>query len=115
MAGVDEPRDSTIADIRDLDRLTAAIGAFGPDIILHLSAQSIVLDSYADPVNTYSSNVMGTANVLEAVRRLGSRLVVVNVTTDKVYQIRAGPGVIARLIGSDGVTRTPTARPARNW
>ena len=104
MAGVDERLDSTIADIRDLDRLTAAIGAFGPDIILHMAAQSVVLDSYADPVNTYSSNVMGTVHVLEAVRRLGSRLAVVNVTTDKVYENRGWPWgyrEIDRLGGRD--------------
>lgn len=79
---------STVADIRDLDTLSAAIRDFEPQVILHLAAQSVVLESYRDPVETYTSNVIGTLNVLEAVRRTGRRVAIVNVTTDKVYENR---------------------------
>lgn len=76
---------STLADIRDLPRLTEAVTDFAPDIVIHMAAQSVVLDSYSEPVETYSTNVMGTVNVFEAVRRAGKRLAIVNVTTDKCY------------------------------
>ena len=76
---------SIIGDIRDGDKLKAAMTEFKPDIVLHLAAQPIVRTSYKDPVGTYESNVMGTVNVLEAVRACPSVRSFVNVTTDKVY------------------------------
>jgi CDP-glucose 4,6-dehydratase len=79
---------SVIADIRDVPRLSAAIAECRPDVVIHLAAQSVVRRSYADPVETYSSNVMGTVHVLEAVRRLGRACAVVNVTSDKCYANR---------------------------
>lgn len=88
LARVGDLVQSTIADVRDLDRLARSIGDFGPDCVIHMAAQSVVLDSYADPVGTYSVNVMGTVNVLEAVRRLARSVVVINVTTDKCYRNR---------------------------
>ncbi len=77
---------STIADIRDLDALSKAIGAFQPEIVFHLAAQSLVRPSYDDPVGTYATNVMGTLHLLEAVRRAGGVRAVVNVTSDKCYE-----------------------------
>jgi CDP-glucose 4,6-dehydratase len=74
-----------IGDLRDLARLTALIASFRPDVILHLAARTVVLDAYADPVETFSTNVMGTVNVLEAVRAIGRPVAVVAVATDKVY------------------------------
>jgi CDP-glucose 4,6-dehydratase len=85
-AGVGEGLDCTTGDIRDQAALAAAMVGFAPDIVLHLAAQSVVLSSYQDPIETYSTNVVGTASVLNAVRSLTSRCAVVNVTTDKVYQ-----------------------------
>jgi CDP-glucose 4,6-dehydratase len=85
-AGVGAELDSITGDIRDHGPLAAAITGFAPDIILHLAAQSVVLSSYEDPIETYSTNVVGTASVLNAVRKLAGRCAVVNVTTDKVYQ-----------------------------
>lgn len=76
---------STIADIRDADGIAAAMAAARPEIVFHLAAQSLVRRSYADPVETYATNVMGTVNVLEAVRRTPSVRAVVVVTTDKCY------------------------------
>jgi CDP-glucose 4,6-dehydratase len=85
-AGVDRIVRSTIADIRDLPELRRAIDRAKPEIVLHLAAQSLVLRSYEDPVETYSTNVLGTVHVLEAVRRTDRPCTVVNVTTDKVYE-----------------------------
>ncbi len=76
---------SIIGDIRDGEKLKTAMIEAKPDIILHLAAQPIVRTSYKDPVGTYESNVMGTVNVLEAVRACASVKSFVNVTTDKVY------------------------------
>lgn len=75
-------------DVRDLAHLKEVIERFKPEIIIHMAAQPIVRVSYTDPVFTYETNVMGTVNVLEAVRNSGSVKSVVNVTTDKVYKNR---------------------------
>jgi CDP-glucose 4,6-dehydratase len=85
-AEVDRVVSSTIADVRDLPRLTAAIESARPEVVLHMAAQSLVLRSYEDPVETYSTNVLGTVHVLEALRRADAPCVVINVTTDKVYE-----------------------------
>ena len=79
---------SIIGDIRDLPRLSAAIAEFEPEVVLHLAAQSVVRTGYENPVDTYASNVMGTVHVLEAVRTLKRKCVVVNVTSDKCYENR---------------------------
>ena len=77
---------SIIADIRDLDTLKKAMLEAKPEIVIHMAAQPIVRESYKDPVFTYETNVMGTVNILEAVRSCSSVKSVVNVTTDKVYR-----------------------------
>ena len=77
---------SVIDDIRDLEKLKAAFAEAQPEIVLHLAAQPIVRESYKNPVYTYETNVMGTVNVLEAVRQCGSVKSFLNVTTDKVYR-----------------------------
>ena len=76
---------SIIGDIRDGEKLKKVMIEAMPDIVLHLAAQPIVRTSYRDPVGTYETNVMGTVNVLEAVRACSSVKSFVNVTTDKVY------------------------------
>ncbi|MBQ7437825.1 MAG: CDP-glucose 4,6-dehydratase [Oscillospiraceae bacterium] len=73
-------------DVRDLDHLLSAFNEYKPEIVIHMAAQPIVRDSYQDPVGTYSTNVMGTVNVLEAVRHTPSVKSFLNVTTDKVYE-----------------------------
>ena len=83
-ATLDDSIDSTLADIRDAAAVDAAIGAFRPEIVFHLAAQPLVRRSYADPLGTYATNVMGTAHVLDAASRHGVRAVVV-VTSDKCY------------------------------
>ena len=74
------------ADVRDLETLCTVFQSFRPEIVFHLAAQPIVRDSFKDPVNTYSINVMGTVNVCEAVRLTSSVRSFLNITTDKVYR-----------------------------
>jgi CDP-glucose 4,6-dehydratase len=78
--------DSIFGDVRRPDELSAALSGFDPDIVLHLAAQSLVQRSYRQPVATYQTNVMGTINLLEAVRDTPAVRTVVIVTTDKCYE-----------------------------
>lgn len=80
--------DSVIADIRDLERLREAMRASNPEVVFHLAAQPLVRRSYVNPVETYSTNVMGTVNLLEAVRSCDAVRSVVIVTSDKCYENR---------------------------
>ncbi|WP_341899322.1 CDP-glucose 4,6-dehydratase [Ferrovibrio terrae] len=75
----------TIADLRDAAAVEKALTAARPEIVLHLAAQALVPASYRDPFGTWTSNLMGTINLLEAMRRHGAPLTAVLVTTDKVY------------------------------
>ena len=86
LTGIEQDIRSVEGDIADLDRLKAAFDAASPEIVFHLAAQPIVRRSYEEPVLTYQTNVMGTVNLLECVRRADSVRSVVNVTTDKVYK-----------------------------
>lgn len=78
-------------DIRDADGLARAVREFAPEIVLHLAAQALVRRSYRNPVATWSSNVMGTVHLLDALARLDRPVTAVIVTTDKVYE-NAGRG-----------------------
>ena len=73
-------------DIRDLPAVRNAVNSARPDFVFHLAAQPLVRLSYAQPVETYATNVMGTVNLLEAVRLAGAACTVVVVTTDKCYE-----------------------------
>jgi CDP-glucose 4,6-dehydratase len=88
LARVDSGMSSVIGDIRDRAKLTAVIRDTGPEVVIHMAAQPLVRQSYVDPVETYSTNVMGTVHLLEAVRQCPSVRAVVNVTTDKCYENR---------------------------
>lgn len=88
IAGVERSIDATRGDIRDLTALSASARKFAPEVVFHLAAQALVRPSYDDPVGTYSTNVMGTVNVLEAVRQCPSVRSVVVVTSDKCYENR---------------------------
>ena len=77
--------DDVRGDIRDLDTLGRAMREFAPEVVFHLAAQPLVRRSYADPLGTYATNVMGTGNVLETIRTLPSVRAAVVVTTDKCY------------------------------
>jgi CDP-glucose 4,6-dehydratase len=89
LARVGEGMESIDGDVRDPDALAAAMAAAEPEIVLHMAAQPLVRRSFAEPRETYETNVMGTVNVLDAVRLHGSGVrVVVNVTSDKCYENR---------------------------
>ena len=83
---IDDFIDSHIGDIRDLPELKQSLKRANPEIVIHMAAQSLVRYSYQNPVDTYEINVMGTINLLEAVRNTQSVKVLVNVTTDKCYE-----------------------------
>jgi CDP-glucose 4,6-dehydratase len=80
--------DHVIGDVRDLIALRHTVDSVKPDFVFHLAAQPLVRLSYSQPVETYSTNVMGTVNLLEAVRLAGHPCAVVVVTTDKCYENR---------------------------
>jgi CDP-glucose 4,6-dehydratase len=78
--------DHYFIDIRDFEKIKGVINSFQPDFLFHLAAQPIVSKSYADPLDTISTNVMGTANVLESLRFLEKKCCAVIVTSDKCYE-----------------------------
>lgn len=85
-ARIDGVLDDIRGDIRDEKRLENALVEFAPEIVFHLAAQPLVRSSYEDPILTYETNVIGTARVLNAVRKSPSVRAVVSVTTDKCYE-----------------------------
>jgi CDP-glucose 4,6-dehydratase len=88
VANVSLGMTSIIGDIRDLATLQKVFAEHQPEIVIHMAAQPLVRYSYLEPVETYSTNVMGTVNLLEAIRQTKSVKAVVNVTTDKCYENR---------------------------
>jgi len=88
VADVADGMVSIIGDVRDFATLRELFARHRPEIVFHLAAQALVRRSYRDPIETYGSNVMGTVNLLEAVRRAGGVRAVVNVTSDKCYDNR---------------------------
>ena len=85
-ANVAEQMESEIGDIRNLEQLTKSMVSFSPDILIHMAAQPLVRLSYQEPVDTYTTNVIGTVNVLEAARKCSNLKAIVSVTTDKCYE-----------------------------
>lgn len=86
MADLEDKMTSVIGDIRDMDKLWEAFSKADPEIVIHMAAQPLVRDSYKDPRYTYETNVMGTVNILECVRKSKNVKTFLNVTTDKVYK-----------------------------
>ncbi|HJQ55866.1 MAG TPA: CDP-glucose 4,6-dehydratase [Vineibacter sp.] len=86
---VDDGRiESLLADIRHLESIEACIGRARPTVVFHMAAQALVRASYTNPVGTYATNVMGTVNLLEALRQVGGVLAAIVVTSDKCYENR---------------------------
>ena len=73
------------ADIRNIESIKKIIEEINPEILIHMAAQPLVIESYKNPIDTFSTNILGTANVLEACRRANNLRAIVSVTTDKVY------------------------------
>ena len=78
--------ESHFVDIRDVSKLNAVVKQTQPEVVFHLAAQALVRQGYRDPIETFSTNAMGTANILESLRLIESVKAVVMVTTDKVYR-----------------------------
>lgn len=85
LISLDKKINSITGDVRDFDILQKAFNASCPEIVFHMAAQPLVLEGYKNPAATYSTNVMGTVNILECVRQSDTVKSFLNVTTDKVY------------------------------
>ena len=83
---LDKLEGSTIGDIRDLDLLKKSVLSSNPEIVIHMAAQSLVRRSYSDPLNTFSTNLIGILNLLDAIMYSENVRAVINVTTDKCYE-----------------------------
>ncbi len=104
MAQVAQGMTSVIGDVCDLAAFQAVFQTYQPEIVIHMAAQPLVRESYKDPLLTLSTNVMGTAHMLEAARQTGSVRVVVSITSDKCYENREwvwGYREVDRLGGHD--------------
>jgi CDP-glucose 4,6-dehydratase len=89
LAGLEAEVPQDAIDVRDAEAVAAAVAARAPEVVIHMAAQPFVRRSFRDPLETYSTNVMGTVHVLDAVRRApGGVRVVINVTSDKCYENR---------------------------
>ncbi len=111
-ARIDRHCESHFCDIRDGTALERLMQATRPEIVFHLAAQPLVRASYTNPCETFETNVMGTANVLESLRRLESARVVLMVTTDKVYRHNGSALPFREGDALEGATRTALAKPA---
>lgn len=85
MLELDKKVESICGDVRDLEHLMRVLEKYKPEIVFHMAAQPIVRESYVNPVYTYETNVIGTVNVLECIRKTDFVKSFVNITTDKVY------------------------------
>ncbi len=83
---IDELIDSTIGDVRDQTTVAKLVGRIQPDVILHLAAQVLVRQSYEDPMYTFDTNIMGTANILNAARSIEGLQAIAIITSDKCYE-----------------------------
>lgn len=86
LSEVEKNMISIVGDVRDYEKLSSVFSEYKPEIVFHLAAQPLVLESYKDPRYTYETNIMGTINILECIRNSNSVKTLVNITTDKVYQ-----------------------------
>lgn len=77
---------SIIGDIRDMNKLSDVMKQYKPEIVFHLAAQPIVIESYRNPIETFDVNVLGSLKVYQACRSSGSVKAIVSITTDKVYK-----------------------------
>ena len=89
LAHVEDGMESIIGDIKNLKEITKIIQKHKPEIIIHMAAQSLVQESYKDPIETYATNIFGTINVMQAIRDLDFVRVLINVTSDKCYENRS--------------------------
>ncbi len=86
LSKVEKGMKSILGDIRDYNTIFNTIKENNPDIIIHMAAQSILRESYNNPMETYETNIMGTVNLLEAIRNNGKSCIVLIITSDKCYE-----------------------------
>lgn len=86
LAHVEDGMISIMGNVNDLNKLIEVINKHKPEIVIHMAAQSLVQESYNDPIETYNTNVLGTINVMQAIRSVDSVRVLINVTSDKCYE-----------------------------
>ena len=86
LANVKNGMTSITGNICDYDKLEGVIKEYKPEIVIHMAAQAILRESYSNPIETYSTNVMGTVNLLESIKKIDNVKVILNVTTDKCYE-----------------------------
>ena len=86
LAAVKDEMTSIIGNVCDYDKLEETIREYKPEIVIHMAAQAILRESYDNPIETYATNVMGTVNLFESIRKIGNVRVILNVTTDKCYE-----------------------------
>ena len=86
LANVAEGMCSITGDVRDIEHLKSVSQKYSPEILIHMAAQSLVVESHKDPYGTYTTNVLGTLNILEAIRHSDSIKVVIIITSDKCYK-----------------------------
>ena len=86
LANIENGMTSIIGNVCDYDKLEKTIKEYKPEIVIHMAAQAILRESYSNPIETYATNVMGTVNLLESIRKTDNVKVILNVTTDKCYE-----------------------------
>lgn len=91
VAGVERGMRSIIGDLREADSIKKAISDARPEVVIHMAAQPLVRYSYANPIETYSTNIMGLVHLFEAVRATSEVRALVNVTSDKCYENKEWP------------------------
>ena len=112
VASVADVMHSFLSDIRDFSIVRANIEDFKPEVLFHMAAQPLVRRSYDEPLETYSTNLMGTLHVLEAARFLDTVKSIVNVTTDKCYESKEWVWGYREIEPMGGMTPTPVAKGA---
>jgi len=86
LANIENGMTSITGNVCDYHKLEETIKEYKPEIVIHMAAQAILRESYSNPIETYATNVMGTVNLLESIRKVGNVKVILNVTTDKCYE-----------------------------
>ena len=89
LADVENGMTSIMGNVCDYEKIEELIKEYKPEIVIHMAAQAILRESYKNPIETYATNVMGTVNLLESIRKTGNIRVILNVTTDKCYEPNA--------------------------
>jgi len=86
LAYVDNGMTSIMGNICDYDKIEEVVKEYKPEIVIHMAAQAILRESYKNPIETYATNVMGTVNLLESIRKTGNTRIILNITSDKCYE-----------------------------